>query len=179
MQEIRKQFQDNLAFSVIVGGLRADTKEILNDELKQYIRHHWTEVNYKKKYFFDRNNFVYNTEPACRAVVAMRNLKPEVIFSYFELLHYSFYGQNKDITTMNVLSKNAVKLEVNKEAFEEAFSSQEIIDETFNDFETARSMGVSGFPSLVLKDAERTIPVSRGYQALNALSSKLKVLLNL
>ena len=45
LQEIRKQFQDHLAFSVIVGGLRAGTSENLTEDLKQDIRGHWTEVN--------------------------------------------------------------------------------------------------------------------------------------
>ena len=128
--------------------------------------------------FFNRDNFIYNTEPACRAIVTMRNLKPNLVFSYFESLHYSFYFENHDITSPEVLSKNAIKFGVDKKAFQ-VFRSQEIIDETSRDFETARRMDVSGFPSLVLKDAERTIPLSRGYQTLNALSAKLKVLLNL
>jgi len=183
LQEIRKQFQDHLAFSVIVGGLRAGTSEILNEDLKQYIRGHWTEVKQMTGQpfsfdFFNRDNFIYNTEPACRAIVTMRNLKPEIVFSYFESLHYSFYVENHDITSPEVLSKNAAKFGVDKKAFQ-AFHSQEIIDETSSDFETARRMGVFGFPSLVLKEAEKIIPVSRGYQTLGALRSRLKEILTL
>ena len=184
LKEIRKQFQDHLAFSVIVGGLRADNKEILNDELKQYIRGHWTEVNKITDQpfsfdFFNRDNFIYNTEPACRAVVTVRNLKPNLVFSYFESLHYSFYVENKDITTPEVLSNIAAKFGIDNELFQLKFSSQEIISETPNDFETARKMGVFGFPSLVLKEAEKITPVSRGYQTFDVLKSKLKEILNL
>ena len=184
LKKIRKQFQDHLAFSLIVGGLRADNKEILNEELKQYIRGHWTEVNKMTAQpfsfdFFNRDNFIYNTEPACRAVVTVRNLKPNLVFSYFESLHYSFYVENKDITTPEVLSNNAAKFGIDKDVFQLKFSSQEIISETPNDFETARRMGIFGFPSLVLKEAEKIIPVSRGYQTLDVLRSKLKEILNL
>jgi len=183
LQEIRKQFKDHLAFSVIVGGLRAGTSENLTENLKQYIRGHWTEVNKKTGQpfsfdFFNRSHFIYNTEPACRAVVTIRNLKPEAVFSYFESLHYSFYVENKDITTPAVLSDNAVKFGVNNEAFQRAFSSREIIDETSDDFETARRMGVFGFPSLVLKEAEKIIPVSNGYCTFEVLTSKLDKVLN-
>ena len=181
-QEIRKQFQDHLAFSVMVGGLRPGTSEVLNEELKQYIRGHWTEVNQMTGQpfsfdFFNRDNFIYNTEPACRAIVTIRNLKPNLVFSYFESLHYSFYVENHDITTTAVLSSNGEKIGVANETFQPMFNSQKIIDETSSDFETVKKMGVFGFPSLVLKEGEKIIPVSRGYQTLDTLSSRLKELL--
>ncbi len=184
LQEIRKQFQDHLAFSVIVGGLRAGTSENLTEDLKQYILGHWTEVNKMTGQpfsfnFFNRGNFIYNTEPACRAVVTIRNLKPNLVFSYFESLHYSFYVENHDITTTEVLSNNAGKIGVDNETFQRTFNSRRIIHETSSDFETARGMGVFGFPSLVLKEAEKIIPVSRGYQTLGALRSRLTKILNL
>jgi len=181
-QEIRKQFQDHLAFSVMVGGLRSGISEVLNEELKQYIRGHWTEVNQMTGQpfsfdFFNRDNFIYNTEPACRAIVTIRNLKPNLVFSYFESLHYSFYVENHDITTTAVLASNGEKIGVANETFQPMFNSQKIIDETSSDFETVKKMGVFGFPSLVLKEDEKIIPVSRGYQTLDALSSRLKELL--
>ena len=183
LQQIRQQFQDQLAFSVIVGGLRSGTSEILNAELKQYIRGHWTEVNQMTGQpfsfdFFNRDNFIYNTEPACRAIVTIRNLKPNLVFSYFESLHYSFYVENHDITTTEVLSSNAGKFGVGNDAFQRTFNSQKIIDETSSDFETARRMGVFSFPSLVVKEAKKIIPVSRGYQTSDALSPRLKEILN-
>ncbi len=183
LQEIRKQFQDHLAFSVIVGGLRAGTSENLTEDLKQYIRGHWTEVNKMTGQpfsfnFFNRGNFIYNTEPACRAVVTIRNLKPNLVFSYFESLHYSFYVENHDITTTEVLSNNAEKIGVDNEAFQLTFNSPKIIDETTNDCEAARRMGVFGFPSLVLKEAEKIIPVSNGYRTFKGLTRKLDEVLN-
>ncbi|MCH7673597.1 DsbA family protein [candidate division KSB1 bacterium] len=183
LQEIRKQFQDHLAFSVIVGGLRAGTSENLTEDLKQDIRGHWTEVNKMTGQpfsfnFFNRDNFIYNTEPACRAVVTIRNLKPNLVFSYFESLHHSFYVENHDITTTEVLSNNAGKIGVDSEAFQLTFNSRKIIDETASDFETARRMGVFGFPSLVLKEAEKIIPVSNGYCTFEGLTRKLDKVLN-
>lgn len=183
LQKIRKQFQDHLAFSVIVGGLRAGTSENLTEDLKQDIRGHWTEVNKMTGQpfsfnFFNRDNFIYNTEPACRAVVTIRNLKPNLVFSYFESLHYSFYVENHDITTTEVLSNNAGKIGVDSEAFQLTFNSRKIIDETASDFETARRMGVFGFPSLVLKEAEKIIPVSNGYCTFEGLTRKLDKVLN-
>ena len=128
--------------------------------------------------FFNRDNFIYNTEPACRAVVTIRNLKPNLVFSYFESLHYSFYVENHDITTTEVLSNNAGKIGVDSGAFQLMFNSRKIIDETASDFETARRMGVFGFPSLVLKEAEKIIPVSNGYCTFEGLTRKLDKVLN-
>ena len=65
-----------------MGGLRAGNTEPMTDKDKDYIRGAWAKVGEATGQpfdpsFFDRE-FVYDTEPACRAVVAARRLKPNM-----------------------------------------------------------------------------------------------------
>ena len=54
---------------------------------KDYIRNAWTQVNGATGQPFDfafleRDGFVYDTEPACRAVVTVRRMMPKLALAF-------------------------------------------------------------------------------------------------
>jgi len=154
---IRQRYGDTLAITLVVGGLRAGNDKIMDAEAKNYIRHHWQEVNKASGQpfdfdFFERDDFTYDTEPACRACVTVRGIKPAATLNYLELLHKSFYANNQDITDTSVLASLAVSLGIDAEHFTKVFQSEEARAATFNDFQVARNLGVTGFPTLVAVD---------------------------
>lgn len=157
MSAIRQNYGDRLTITPVMGGLRPGTDTIMDDEAKGYIRHHWEQVNQSTGQpfdfnFFNRDDFTYDTEPACRASVTMRGLKPDAVLNYLELLHKSFYAHNQDITDTSVLASLAVSLGVESDAFTEIFLSEEARAATVQDFQIARNLGVTGFPTLVAVD---------------------------
>jgi putative protein-disulfide isomerase len=183
---IRQQYGKNLDITLIVGGLRAGNDKVMDDESKSYIRHHWEEVNKASGQpfdfeFFERDDFTYDTEPACRACVSVRGIKPEVTLNYLELLHRSFYANNQDITDTSVLASLALSLGVEAEHFTQVFQSEEARSATFNDFQVARNLGVTGFPTLVAvdkgeaeDDENQYAYLSVGYRPYEALAPVLE-----
>ncbi len=174
LRELRRRYGGQAPLSVVVGGLRPGTTEILTDEMRDYIHHHWQEVNERTGQPFGSNileqaGFVYDTEPSCRAVVAVRRLNPEHVFDFFEELHRAFYRDGKDITQENVLTDLATKVGADGSEFSKEFISGETVDETLADFQQARELGINGFPSVVLKDGGRHTLLTRGYQPFEAL----------
>lgn len=157
VSSIRQRYCDRLAVTLVVGGLRAGNDKIMDDESKNYIRHHWQEVNKASGQpfdfdFFERDDFIYDTEPACRACVTVRGIKPEATLNYLELLHRSFYANNQDITDTSVLTSLAVSLGIDAEHFTAVFQSEEARAATYDDFQVARNLGVTGFPTIVAVD---------------------------
>ena len=80
VSSIREKYAERLSLAVVVGGLRAGNDKVMDDEAKGTIRHHWEDVNKATGQpfdfdFFKRDDFTYDTEPACRAVVTVRALK--------------------------------------------------------------------------------------------------------
>ena len=72
------EFQDSLSLRVVMGGLRAGNTQAMRPQDREYIRSAWTNVGEASGQpfdfsFFDRDTFVYDTEPACRAVVVTRH----------------------------------------------------------------------------------------------------------
>ena len=157
MAAIRRDFGEQLGLSLIVGGLRPGTTDAMTEEMKGEIKHHWEHVNEASGQpfdfdFFKRDGFVYDTEPACRATVTVRGIAPQAAFDFMETLHRSFYAENKDITDIDVLTDLASAAGISPEHFRTVFQSDEAHSQTANDFAYARSMGVTGFPTIVAKE---------------------------
>jgi len=174
LREMDRAFGVQAPIRVVVGGLRAGEKRPMDDRSRDYVRHHWEQVaaatgqpfNFD---FFERGGFVYDTEPACRAVVAVRNIHPAVAIDYFEAVQRAFYADNRDVTQADVLADLAAERNIPRTVFDPVFEAPEIIEATRADFEFARALGATGFPSVVLGNDDGFAFLTIGYQAFEAL----------
>jgi len=77
---LAERFEGRMDVQLVMGGLRAGNTAPMREEDRAYIRDAWARVHAASGQPFDfsfheREAFVYDTEPACRAVVAVRRLK--------------------------------------------------------------------------------------------------------
>lgn len=177
---IRERFSAQVPVRLVVGGLMPNVKNLLSDESKSEIRHHWEQVHETTGQpfcfdFFEREGFTYNTEPSCRAVVAARSIAPERSFAFLANVHEAFYVGNRDVTDPQVLLALAEETGLDREDFVASFNAKEIMEETFRDFQTARRMNVRGFPSILLRDDEEYAFLTVGYQPLENLAPIIDV----
>ncbi len=154
---IRRDFGDVVDISLVLGGLRPGTTDPMNEAIKGEIRDHWEHVKQASGQpfdydFFGRDAFIYDTEPPCRAAVSVRESAPGAALDFLETLHRSFYAENRDITDTGVLADLAVDAGVDRAWFLEYFASDTARANTRNDFNYARSLGVSGFPTIIARD---------------------------
>lgn len=180
MERIAKEYRDRATIRIVVGGLRIGTQEKMNDQIKEVVLHHWHEVNKAtgQEFCFDFDmpeDFVYDTEPPCRAVVTVRRHDASKTLGYFRALHKAFYVENKDVTDMDVLASEAEAFGMSREDFISSFETKATKRETFDDFAFAFNMGIRGFPSVVLQSGENYALLSRGYQPYESLKPHLDV----
>lgn len=174
LQKIVGQYGETAPMRLVVGGLHAFDTDPMNDEYKARIKHHWEQVseatgqpfNYA---FFEREGFVLDTEPACRASVVVRNMKPEALLSFYERIHKGYYVEDTDTTKLETFVEYADKEGIDKNAFAEAFDSEEAKQETINDFTWCQQSGVTGFPTVVLREDDTLAALSVGYQPFDSL----------
>jgi putative protein-disulfide isomerase len=173
--------------NIIVGGLRAGNEKPMDDDLRSRLREHWNKVAERSglpiSYAnLEREGFVYDTEPACRAVVAVRELEPQAILSAFHAIQRAFYAEGKDVTHGNVLaevvvaalSEAGVALDV--PAFLAAWESDAVKAATQADFEQVKRWEVHGFPTLVLEREGTLDLVTSGYVPMPTLIETLETL---
>jgi putative protein-disulfide isomerase len=163
MASVIDHFGDNLPVKLLLGGLRPGTTEGMSDSMKLTIREHWSHVQAAtgqpfELSFFERGQFIYDTEPPSRAIVAVRSIDPDAAFKMLQLIHHAFYAENMDVTDTDVLADLAGKTSVDMGKFDDLFISKEIRAETLGDFDTVRGAGINGFPALIAGDD------SQGYE---------------
>src|SRR3546814_9790859 len=76
---------------LVVGGLRTGSGSALEPTTRRYILEHWQAVTQATGQTFKLegalpDGFVYDTEPACRAVVTARGLAPELAWKLLKLI---------------------------------------------------------------------------------------------
>tara|TARA_B110000444_G_C18773561_1_gene563802 strand:+ start:465 stop:1094 length:630 start_codon:yes stop_codon:yes gene_type:complete len=176
---IYEEFSKKIPISLTLGGLHAHDNFPMSEEYKANIKHHWEDVNkmtgatfdYR---FFDREGFILNTEPACRAVVAVRHMRKSKEISFYEKISRSFYSENKDTTNIKTYKSLCIEEGLDFKEFSLIFHSDEIKRKTAEDFAYTKNIGVSGFPTLIAKDNEKLALISSGYQPYSILQPIIK-----
>ncbi len=177
---IAEHFGERLPITLVVGGLRPGTTSPMSDAMKREIRTHWEHVAERTGQpfdfaFFERDGFVYDTEPADRAAVVAALLNPRLALSYFTSIQRAFYAENRDVTDAATLAGLAADHGMDAVQFSAALASEEARRATMRDFEIARSSGVTGFPTVFAGDPQSGYAlVTSGYRPLDGLTDILE-----
>ena len=165
--KVREHFGNRLTFQLQNGGLRPgnlDTMAKMGDTMKR----HWNHVEQAsgRKFNYDiiqDHSFVYDTEPASRAVVTMRELSAKHEYTFFNMIQEAFYLGNKNTNELATYIELVKKLELDTDKFTELFESEEMKLTTIKDFEATKRLGVQGFPALLMVDGENYYMIAKGY----------------
>ncbi|MCR3869139.1 DsbA family protein, partial [Pseudomonas aeruginosa] len=117
--------------------------------------------------------FVYDTEPACRALVAARSLDEESAWPLVRAIQRAFYAEGRDVTQAAVLADLAEAVGIPRIEFAAAFDSGEARDATAADFAWVQDLGIAGFPTLLAERNGQLALLTNGYQPLAELSPLL------
>ncbi|HTH44084.1 MAG TPA: DsbA family protein [Oxalicibacterium sp.] len=174
---------------IVLGGLRPYASEPLDTAKKAEILSHWHKVADASGLPFadtalQDDNFIYNTEPACRAVVSARQLAPHAALDVFHAIQHGFYAEGLDTTRADVLAGLAVAalnkkgVDIDETTFLQTWSSEETIAATNVDFLQTQRWGIHGFPTLVLERAGELHLVSSGFLRTEQLVEQLQAIVD-
>lgn len=178
IEAIRLEFSGQLAIELLVGGLRAGTIEPLTPEKRAEILHHWHNVQRVSGQPFTFEDampegFVYDTEPACRAVVSASFIDRASAFPYLAAIQYAFYVKQANVTQPTVLIQLATDLGLPAAQFSRVLTSTAARQATQNHFRQVSQWGVSGFPSILAQGATGLHLLTNGYCKLEVLRERL------
>lgn len=167
--------------TLVMGGLRPYTTEPLEPARANEIFEHWHHVREASGQPFAEAprtalhlpGFVYDTEPASRATVAVRGRWPELAWRYFKAVQQAFYAEGRDVTRPGVLAELAAQQGLPRHEFEATFESAEAHEATRRDFAQTQAWGIRGFPALVAEHSGQLHLVARGYTPVEPLRQRL------
>jgi len=173
--------RSDIAFRVVVGGLHPGGPRV-DDRLAAMLAHHWHQVEDRSGQPFDhtlleRRDWEYDTEPACRAVVTVRSIAPELTLKYFQGVQRAFYAEGQVPTEGGVLAEVASQVGIASTDFLDRFETAEVRDETEADFSMARSWGVTGFPTVVARSGNKLRAIARGYTTAEVMLQNLEAVM--
>ncbi|HIM54424.1 MAG TPA: DsbA family protein [Gammaproteobacteria bacterium] len=167
--QVKNSLPNSINVQYILGGLAPDSNEPMPSEMREYIQMNWrkiqqkipdTEFNYT---FWDNCHPRRSTYPACRAVIAVKNQKPELEKVIIKLIQQAYYLESKNPSEDDVLISLAKMLDIDITQFTQDLNSESTQQLLSDDIALTQSLGVSSFPSLVLKEADTIKPISIDY----------------
>jgi putative protein-disulfide isomerase len=164
---------------LVMGGLRPFNREAMSDAFRTMLREHWHQVAKASGLAFSeailaREAFIYDTEPACRAVVTARAMAPAMAYGYLKAVQVAFYRDAREVTRPEVLSDVAAESGYGRELFLERLQSDAMREETLKDFSTTQSLGISGFPTLAVEHGQQLYLATSGYVTAEVLEQRLE-----
>lgn len=166
-------------FIPVMGGLRPGANsEAMDDRLSRFLEHHWKQVEKLTGRPFDysilsRRDFRYDTEPSCRAVVAVREMRTDLAFPFYFALQSAFYARAENPTDEQTFIRIAQELGIDADAFVQAYHSEENAYETKQDFQLCHALQITGFPALMYIENRVAWPIAKGYRDLDDLRAAI------
>ncbi len=176
---ITSQISDQVDVVGVLGGLAADTTQPMPEEMRAKLQNIWktiqqrvpgTEFNFD---FWQVCKPRRSTYAACRAVIAAVNQSPEFEQSMILAIQTAYYLRALNPSDDTTLIDLAVGLEMDRERFAGDLNSDQTQQELERQIVFSRTLGVSGYPSLVLEHDDRLRKIHLDYNdpavVLNAL----------
>lgn len=178
IETLRDEYRERMKIALVLGGLRPGETAPMTATGREDILHHWHAVQARtgQPFRFDgalTEGFVYDTEPACRAVVTVGGIEPTQIFAMFKAIQTAFYAEGRDVTQAGVLADLAAGLGVDDRTFLRDFDSGTAHARTQAHFRQTRQAGVRGFPTLIVQRDTQLHPVCSGCLPLGTVRTEI------
>lgn len=180
----------DLPVDILVGGVQAGATEPMSEEMKRFRLSHWHRVEkasglpFNREAFMELQGFVYDTEPACRAIVALRHLAPWASqLAVFRAIQHAFYAEGRDTSDGVVLAdivSAALLIQgfpVDADEFLASWQDMDIIAATAAEFQAVRRWGIQSFPTLLLDRGGQVSVLAPGYMSVNEMDVRLSSVL--
>jgi putative protein-disulfide isomerase len=157
-QQFTEQLPENIEVIRLLGGLAPDTDKIMPESTRQMVQQNWrrieqlipgVEFNYD---FWTKCQPRRATYPACRAVIAAREQGDEFDDSMTRQIQQAYYRQARNPSDNETLIELAGEIGLDQGRFSEQLVADQTQQRLLDEIATARSIGISGFPSLVLQN---------------------------
>ena len=171
-----------IGFRIVVGGLRPGGGDPWDEQMKEFLKHHWHEVHARSGQLFgydlfNLSEFNYDTEPACRAVVAARPLVKDNELLFFEKIQEKFYVHSKDPSQTEFYQSICEDMSIDFEQFIKHFLNEGVVRLTHEEFILNRKWGVRGYPTILLRSNDKIQMITHGYTNFEMMKERVDQLI--
>ena len=184
--KITVHFSDQLEFKRLLGGLAPDSDEPMSEATRKMVQNSWRRIEQSVtgvSFNFDfwaQNQPRRSTYPACRAVIAAREMGGlDLDLKMTRAIQDSYYQQAKNPSDNSLLIDLAADLGLDRGRFSSALESDATEQQLQQEMAQARSMGADSYPSLVLQiNTQSRWPIAINYQDADEMIATIEMCLD-
>ena len=178
-QSLTEQLPAELPIIRLLGGLAPDSDEPMPESMQSMLQQTWQHIEQviPGKHF----NFEFwtkckprrSTYPACRAVIAAREQGDEYDGLMTARIQQAYYQQARNPSDDSTLIELAAEIGLDTARFAGQLTAGSTQQTLLDEISTARSMGINGFPSVVLEQDDELRRVSTHYTDADAMLAQI------
>jgi putative protein-disulfide isomerase len=184
LAEIEPELPAETSLQYVMGGLAPDSAEPMPPQTRQYVQSAWRAVA-------DRTGAAFNfdfwekcvprraTYPACRAVITAGLQAESAIPNMVQAIQTAYYRQARNPSEESTLTELAGEIGLDAARFTDELHSPLVEQRLRENFAFKNSLGVQGFPTLVLEKEENYYALAVGYVDTPELRRRLETAMRL
>ncbi len=171
---VREMVTGRVAIKNVLGGLAPDSDVPMPEEMRRHLIGTWRRIenvvpgtvfNYE---FWEHCEPRRSTYLACRAVIAARDQGPEHEIAMIVAIQHAYYREARNPSLPETLTEIAGEIGLNTMSFAAFLTSDDCEKRLQEELALARSLGGSGFPSLILKSGRDAKQIQYDYNDADA-----------
>ncbi len=183
LEQLVSRLPDNLKLYSMVGGLAPDTTDPMPEAMRRHLSGIWRVIEREVPGTRFNHDFWKactprrSTFPACRAVIAARNQGESWDRSMTLGIQKAYYLEARNPSDDTVLIDVAGSVGLDVERFCTDFHSERTRKVLEREIDLSRSLGVSGFPGVLLRNQGRNHPIAVDYNCPGRMISRIQAVL--
>lgn len=173
IKALEEKFGTEISFEAISGGMILGERVKPLREMHSYLRdamprlEEMTGVKFGKEYMkvFEEGSIELNSETPCIAMTVYKSMSSGSSIDFASALQNELYIHGKDINNLENYKGLAEKFKLDWDVFREKMKSDTYKKKTYEEFESARKMGINGFPAVVLQFESQGYLIAKGYRS--------------
>jgi len=172
IKQLEKEFQEQIAFEAISGGMVLGDRVKPLSEMKDYLKEamprleEMTGVKFGKPYLdiLDEGSLMLDSELPCIAMTVFKSMTSKSNIEFASALQSNLYEKGINLNEIDNYKELAEKFDLPWEVFKEKMQAPEYKEKTYQEFQMGQQMGINGFPSVVLSIGNQGYLIARGYR---------------
>lgn len=183
VSRIADEWSEHLEIVVYAGGMVTGDNIRALSEMSDFIRgararvEETTGVTFGEAFLNGlllRRDVVLDSEPPARALETMRAMQPTNHIAFSHRLQRALYADGLDMNAESTYRLLAEEAELNADEFIMLMNSPEISDAVADEFEYVASLGIGGFPTMLLEIGDNVHLLSNGYATYEHIDTMLR-----
>lgn len=193
METLYDNYATQINFRVLNGGLWPGKRaRLMNDDLVRHLQNGMPAVTERTGQVFGKafienivnnKNFIYDTEPAARALIALRKMLPKPDtkreLDFMHDVQRAFFVEGKDPTKVQTFQRIIRHYGLDQQAFAMLYASDELKRETANEFYLSAKYGGTVFPTLIMRHGNQLQVILQGCATLDECQSVINNIINI